>query len=80
MLFRGKSGKLYEINKSDYLTEKEYNRAIMAIKFQVVNNLDKPDILFNPAYSSFKKNTLMSCGLCVILLLTVIYSTYSLLF
>ena len=42
MLFRGKSGKLYEINKSDYLTEKEYNRAIMAIKFQVVNNLDKP--------------------------------------
>ena len=42
--------------------------------------IDKPDILFNPAYSSFKKNTLMSCGLCVILLLTVIYSTYSLLF
>ena len=33
MLFRGKSGKLYEINKSDYLTEKEYNRAIMAVKF-----------------------------------------------
>ncbi len=42
MLFRGKSGKLYEINKSDYLTEKEYNRAIMAVKFDVVNNIKKP--------------------------------------
>lgn len=42
MLFRGKSGKLYEINKSDYLTEKEYNRAIMAVKFDVINNIKKP--------------------------------------
>ena len=42
MLFRGKSGKLYEINKSDYLTEKEYNRAIMAVKFDVVNTIKKP--------------------------------------
>lgn len=42
--------------------------------------IDKPDILFNPAYSSFKKNTLMSCGLCIVLLLTILYSTYSLLF
>lgn len=42
MLFRGKSGKLYEINKSDYLTEKEYNTAVMAVKFDVVNNIKKP--------------------------------------
>ncbi len=42
--------------------------------------IDKPDILFNPTYSNFKKNTLMSCGLCVVLLLTILYSTYSLLF
>ena len=32
MIFRGKNGKLYEINKKDYLNEKEYNKAIMAIK------------------------------------------------
>lgn len=43
MLFRGKSGKLYEINKNAYLTEKEYNRAIRAIKFDVVNNIKKPN-------------------------------------
>ena len=42
MLYRGKSGKLYENNKSDYLTQKEYNRAIMAVKFDVVNNIKKP--------------------------------------
>lgn len=32
MIFRGSNGKLYEINKRDYLTEKEYNKAIIAIK------------------------------------------------
>ncbi len=41
---------------------------------------DKPDILINPKYSAFKKNTLMSCALCVALLITILYSTYSLMF
>ena len=41
---------------------------------------DKPDILTNPKYSEFKKNTLMSCAVCIILLVTIIYSLYSLLF
>lgn len=35
MLFRGKTGKLYEIKKSDYKSEKEYCRAIVAAKFQI---------------------------------------------
>jgi hypothetical protein len=32
MIFRGSDGKLYEINKRDYLTEKDYNKAIISIK------------------------------------------------
>lgn len=42
--------------------------------------IDKPDILINPKYSDFKKNTLMSCTVCILLVITILYSTYSLLF
>ena len=41
---------------------------------------DKPDIFTNPKYSAFKSNTMMSCAVCIVLLVTILYSTYSLLF
>ena len=42
--------------------------------------IDKPDIFYNPQYSLFTKNTIMGCGVCILLFITVLYSTYSLFF
>lgn len=42
--------------------------------------MDKPDLFTNPEYSVFTKNTIMSCGVCIILFITVLYATYSLIF
>ena len=42
MLIRSKSGKLYDI-KTNYLSEIDYNKAIMAIKVETCKLVDKPD-------------------------------------
>ena len=55
MLFRGKSGKLYEIKKSDYLSEKEYNKAIMSVKFQLNNPINSSYIAKEEILNIIKK-------------------------
>uniref|UniRef100_A0A6C0CR63 Uncharacterized protein n=1 Tax=viral metagenome TaxID=1070528 RepID=A0A6C0CR63_9ZZZZ len=55
MLFRGKSGKLYEIKKRDYLSEKEYNKAIMSIKFQISNSINTSYIAKEEILNIIKK-------------------------
>lgn len=43
MLIRSKSGKLYDIKKTNYISEIDYNKAIMAIKVETSKLVDKPD-------------------------------------